>query len=55
MDLRAAHDAEKLQQVLKYGMYFSLFFGAMTFVLGKRRIKGAFGIGLTLIAFALGV
>ncbi len=53
-ELRAAYDAEQLQHVLKYGMYFSLFFGVMTFVLGKRQIKGAFGIGLTLIAFALG-
>ena len=53
-ELRAAYNAEQLQHVLKYGMYFSLFFGILTFILGKRQIKGAFGIGLTLIAFALG-
>ena len=53
-ELRAAYDAETLQHVLKYGMYFSLFFGVMTFLLGKRQIKGAVGITLTLTAFGLG-
>ena len=53
-ELRAVYDAEFLQGILKYGMYFSLFFGVMTFILGKRQIKGAIGIVLTLIAFALG-
>ncbi|TQV77272.1 sterol desaturase family protein [Aliikangiella marina] len=53
-ELRQAYDAEQLQSLLKYGMYFSLFFGVLTFVLGKYRRMGAAGISLTLIAFALG-
>lgn len=53
-ELRQAYDAEFLQKILKYGMYFSLFFGALTFVLSKHRLKGSIGIALTLIAFALG-
>ena len=53
-ELRQVYDGEKLQLVLKYGMYFSLFFGVLTFVLGKFRKMGALGILLTLVAFALG-
>ncbi|WP_317930094.1 sterol desaturase family protein [Halioxenophilus sp. WMMB6] len=53
-ELRRVYDAKELQQVLKYGMYFSLFFGVMTFLLGRYKRLGATGIGLTLIAFALG-
>lgn len=53
-ELRAAYDAEMLQGVLKYGMYFSLFFGLLTFVISKRRRMGFAGIVLTMIAFALG-
>jgi lathosterol oxidase len=53
-ELRQVYDAEFLQHILKYGMYFSLFFGALTFVLGKYRRMGSVGIGLTLTAFALG-
>lgn len=53
-ELRQVYDAEFLQNVLKYGMYFSLFFGALTFVLKKFRLMGSVGISLTLIAFALG-
>ncbi|KXF82600.1 sterol desaturase family protein [Enterovibrio coralii] len=53
-ELRQAYDAEKLQEVLKYGMYFSLFFGSMTHFLKKYRRYGCTGILLTLIAFALG-
>lgn len=53
-ELRNVYDAEQLQHVLKYGMYFSLFFGALTFVLNKRKRLGSIGIGLTLISFALG-
>src|SRR5690554_1022278 len=53
-DLRAAYDAEALQDVLKYGMWFSLFFGITTFVLDRRKRLGAAGIAMTLIAFALG-
>lgn len=53
-ELRQVYDAQKLQVVLKYGMYFSLFFGVLTFVLGKYKRMGASGIFLTLISFALG-
>ncbi len=53
-ELRQVYDAVFLQKVLKYGMYFSLFFGVLTFVLGKYRRMGVAGIVLTLIAFALG-
>jgi len=53
-ELRQAYDAVFLQKVLKYGMYFSLFFGALTFVLKKYRRMGFVGICLTLCAFALG-
>ncbi|MFC6672185.1 sterol desaturase family protein [Marinobacterium aestuariivivens] len=54
IELRQAYDAEQLQLVLKYGMYFSLFFGLLTFFLNGYRRLGAIGILLTLIAFALG-
>ena len=40
--------------LLKYAMHFSLFFGVLTFVLGKQRIMGFAGIAITLIGFALG-
>ena len=53
-ELRQVYDAQVLQNVLKYGMYFSLFFGALTFILKKFRLMGSVGISLTLIAFALG-
>ncbi len=56
IELRQAYDATFLQQVLKYGMYFSLFFGILTFILNKQKYKilGLIGIGLTLISFLLG-
>ncbi|GAA0395375.1 sterol desaturase family protein [Cocleimonas flava] len=55
-DLRKTYDAGQLQIVLKYGMYFSLLFGALTLILNKARYKyfGLAGITLTLIGFALG-
>lgn len=55
-ELRQVYDAEQLQIVLKYSMYFSLLLGALTFILNKAKYKklGAFGIGFTLIAFLLG-
>ncbi|MDN3638110.1 sterol desaturase family protein [Simiduia curdlanivorans] len=53
-ELRAAYDARALQDVLKYGMYFSLFFGAVTFLINKRKRMGAVGIALTGASFALG-
>ena len=53
-ELRQAYDAEALQLVLKYGMWFSLFFGVLTFVLGRYRRMGSAGIILTLCGFALG-
>jgi len=54
IELRQVYDAVFLQKVLKYGMYFSLFFGALTFILDKYKRMGSIGIVLTLIAFALG-
>lgn len=55
-DLRKAYDGEQLQHVLKYGMYASLLFGMLTFVLNRAFYKklGVVGVGLTLLAFALG-
>lgn len=54
IELRQLYDAEFLQKVLKYGMYFSLLLGGLTFLLNKHKRMGAIGIGLTLVAFALG-
>ena len=54
LELRQAYDAELLQQVLKYGMYFSLLFGVLTFYFNRYKRMGAVGIGLTLLGFALG-
>ncbi|MFK8028097.1 MAG: sterol desaturase family protein [Gammaproteobacteria bacterium] len=54
IELRQAYDAVFLQKVLKYGMYFSLLFGVLTFVLNKHKSMGLMGVGLTLLAFALG-
>ncbi len=54
IELRQVYDAVFLQKVLKYGMYFSLLFGVLTFVLNKHKLMGAAGIGLTLVAFSLG-
>jgi sterol desaturase/sphingolipid hydroxylase (fatty acid hydroxylase superfamily) len=53
-ELRAVYDAEDLQQVLKYGMYFSLFFGVMTFFVNNKKTMGAAGITMTAISFGLG-
>ncbi|WP_346837102.1 sterol desaturase family protein [Microbulbifer sp. SAOS-129_SWC] len=54
MELRRIYDAEFLQQILKYGMYFSLLFGLLTFVFNRHRRLGTVGIALTLMGFALG-
>lgn len=55
-ELRQVYDASQLQEVLKYGMYFSLFFGLLTFMVNKASNcrLGIIGILLTLAAFALG-
>lgn len=55
-ELRQLYDAKQLQVVLKYGMYFSLLLGALTFLLNraKYRYYGLVGIGFTAVAFALG-
>ncbi|MEM1263823.1 MAG: sterol desaturase family protein [Pseudomonadota bacterium] len=55
-ELRQVYDAESLQVILKYGMYTSLLFGFLTFVLNRGRYRqlGGAGIGLTLLAFLLG-
>lgn len=54
IELRQVYDATQLQKLLKYAMYFSLFFGVLTFVLGKYKRLGFAGMALTGIAFALG-
>lgn len=53
-ELRQAYSGEALQVVLKYGMYFSLFLGGLTFYFGRYRKMGIIGIALTGIAFGLG-
>ncbi len=53
-ELRAVYDAEMLQRVLKFGMFFSLGFGVLTFVLGKQKRLGAMGVLFTCLAFFLG-
>ncbi|WP_444944142.1 sterol desaturase family protein [Microbulbifer sp. ZKSA006] len=53
-ELRQLYDAEYLQNILKYGMYFALFFGAVTFYLKKFRMMGFSGMALTGTAFLLG-
>ncbi|BBB30357.1 sterol desaturase family protein [Neptunomonas japonica] len=53
-ELRNVYDAAVLQNVLKYGMYFSLLFGFITFYLKRYRLMGAVGIALTSCAFLLG-
>lgn len=55
-DLRALYDASQLQLLLKYGMYFSLFFSVLTLVLNGAKYKklGLIGALFTLAGFALG-
>jgi sterol desaturase/sphingolipid hydroxylase (fatty acid hydroxylase superfamily) len=53
-ELRAVYDAEQLQEVLKYGMWFSLFFGVLTFIRNKKKRLGSLGIITTVVAFTLG-
>lgn len=55
-ELRQTYDGEQLQQALRYAMYFSIFFAALTVLLNRGTYKwlGAVGIGFTLVAFALG-
>ncbi len=53
-DLRQAYDGETLQTVLMVGMWTSLAFGLLTFILGKRRKLGAIGVVFTAIAMWLG-
>ncbi|MEO0425517.1 MAG: sterol desaturase family protein [Pseudomonadota bacterium] len=55
-ELRRVYDAETLQIVLKYGMWTSLLFGFLTFVLNRGRYRqlGGAGIALTLLGFLLG-
>lgn len=53
-ELRAAYDADMLQVVLKFVMYFSLGFGLLTFALGYKKRLGAIGILFTFTALAIG-
>ena len=56
IELRQVYDANVLQKVLMYGMYFSLFFGVLASFLnrGKYRRYAFLGITLTGAAFLLG-
>jgi sterol desaturase/sphingolipid hydroxylase (fatty acid hydroxylase superfamily) len=53
-ELRSLYDADLLQSILKYGMWFSLFFGMLAFIRDKKKRLGAIGVVTTLIAFLLG-
>ncbi|WP_221798719.1 sterol desaturase family protein [Oceanobacter mangrovi] len=55
-ELRQVYDARVLQQILKYGMYFSLLLGCLSLLLNRGRYRkyGIWGSALTLLAFALG-
>ena len=53
-ELRAAYDPDLLREILKYGMWTSIAFGLLTFLLNRRKRMGALGILATLIAFGLG-
>jgi len=53
-ELRASYDADVLQQVLMWGMFASLIFALLTFILGKRRRLGAIGVLFIAAAYALG-
>ncbi len=53
-DLRAVYDADVLQSVLKYGMWISLTFALVTFVLNKKKRMGAIGVLFVVLAFTLG-
>lgn len=53
-ELRQAYSGAALQSVLKYGMYFSLFLGCLTFYFGRYRKMGLAGMALTGVAFLLG-
>lgn len=54
IELRQVYDAEFLQLILKYGMYFSLFLGLLTFCFNRHKRFGMTGIGLTGMGFLLG-
>lgn len=55
-ELRQAYDAATLQKVLKYGMYFSLFFAVLAIILNRGMYKkfGFFALAVTAVAFLLG-
>jgi len=53
-ELRAAYDADFLQQVLKWSMFAALGFSFLTFCLGRFRRLAAIGVLFTLAGFALG-
>lgn len=53
-ELRQVYAAAFLQGVLKYGMYFSLFFGVLTYCFRRYRSLGTIGIFLTALAFTIG-
>lgn len=53
-EMRAVYDVDVLRVVLQTCLFVSLFFGLLTFVLGRRRRMGSIGIACTLIAVAIG-
>ncbi|MCK7597681.1 sterol desaturase family protein [Microbulbifer sp. CAU 1566] len=54
IEVRQVYDAAFLQQLLKYGMYFSLFFGLLTLFLNRHKRLGLAGIALTSLGFLFG-
>ncbi len=53
-DLRQAYDGEALQTILMIGIWTSLAFALLTFILGKRRKLGAIGVVFSAAAMLLG-
>lgn len=53
-DLRASYDLAVLRVLLALGMGAAVFFGLLTFALGRCRLLGCLGLGLTAVALALG-
>jgi sterol desaturase/sphingolipid hydroxylase (fatty acid hydroxylase superfamily) len=53
-DLRAAYSGETLKFVLMIGMWLSLGFGVLSFILSSHRKLGAIGVLFTLAGFAIG-
>lgn len=53
-ELRAGYNADVLQQVLKYGLYFSLFFAVIALFINKKKGLPIVALASTGMSFALG-